>query len=415
MITEGSTAIRARARRRAGSARPSREASEEAVGRPTSRQTRRDDVDEERRPIPTSTCCGGVWRGWPSRCCGRSWRSPLLSYSAPTPRDDGVPAQPAPANLCAARPAMRGTTRTNCGATAHPGCWRSRRCGWAEQARAAREPGAGSDPRRDHDGGRVSGFQAAAPALDRSGPTRRAVWWERSAVGAHRVVLTAGTFLILLLMLCVGAIVALDVWAVLAAIWTGRALYASAKTSGRVAVAAAQAGGASVRRSSQARAARRQETDAYGYRPDDVSDDRQLPELADSRTSRAAWAAPGPCVPVARSARPRRARSTDDLSLFDPAGGGGAPVCQPKMPVAAPLRPSSTIRTRRTPASVPERPRPLSPRVQPDELTPRSRNCRCGSRPTSRSATDEDLRGAGQRPTTAGMNIEATGSRPRPA
>ncbi len=87
----------------------------------------------------------------------------------------------------------------------------------------------------------VAGFQAIA--FPRSGPVPLLPGGLLGSVGAHRLGLSfgpAGTILVLLLAFCIGAVVALDVWAIIVAVWTGRALAAAGATGGRWAVAAAR-------------------------------------------------------------------------------------------------------------------------------------------------------------------------------
>jgi len=414
MITEGSTAIRARATSRAGSARSSREEAEEA-GAPgvRPRRARRDDADES---APTHPHEHLLWRRVAWLAFAVLWAFlalSLLSYSsADAPATTVYPHNQPPANLCGKAGAL----------VAH---YAYQLLGYgapALLALAALWLGVSATGRRVNQvpvrilgaimmAASVSGFQALL--LPSTGPVPALPGGLVGTLGGGKLIesfSSAGTFLILLLMLCVGAIVALDVWAVLAAIWTGRALYASAKTSGRVAVAAARVARERSQVIAQARAARRQETDAYGYRPDDVSDDRQLPELADSRTSRVLRVGgAGPVRPAARAARPASSEEHDDLSLFDPAGGGGAPVANPKMPVARAASPvvddpdAEDAGITSPAGAAPAQPREYSA----DEL--RAKIAKLPVRfaaNTSRSATDEDLREVQGGGTTAGMNIE---------
>ncbi|MCC6322064.1 MAG: DNA translocase FtsK 4TM domain-containing protein [Phycisphaerales bacterium] len=90
--------------------------------------------------------------------------------------------------------------------------------------------------------GSVAGFQAIA--LPSSGPVPLLPGGLIGTVGAHRLGLSfgpLGSALVLLLMFCIGAVVALDVWALIVAAWTGRTLAAAGMTGGRWAVAAARA------------------------------------------------------------------------------------------------------------------------------------------------------------------------------
>ena len=87
----------------------------------------------------------------------------------------------------------------------------------------------------------VGGFQAVA--FPSSGPVPLLPGGLIGSVGTHRLGMSfgpAGTILVLLLAFCIGAVVALDVWALIVAAWTGRALAAAGKTGGRIAIAAAR-------------------------------------------------------------------------------------------------------------------------------------------------------------------------------
>jgi S-DNA-T family DNA segregation ATPase FtsK/SpoIIIE len=88
----------------------------------------------------------------------------------------------------------------------------------------------------------VAGLQAVA--LPSSGPVPLLPGGLIGSVGTHRLGLSfgpVGTILVLLLALCIGAVVALDVWAVIVAAWTGRVIATAGVTGGRWAVAAARA------------------------------------------------------------------------------------------------------------------------------------------------------------------------------
>jgi DNA segregation ATPase FtsK/SpoIIIE, S-DNA-T family len=129
----------------------------------------------------------------------------------------------------------------------------------------------------------------------------------------------AGTILWLTLAIMVAAIVTLDVWAVIAAVWTGRLMFAGAKTTGRAAYTAVQK-------------ARSYRSDRPGVvRPDDVSDDANLPTLSVSR-------------PVKRNAKPAETIDPDAGGLgatesFDP-DGSSLPPADASVPTA---RPASQI------------------------------------------------------------------------
>lgn len=99
--------------------------------------------------------------------------------------------------------------------------------------------------------------------------------------------------------IAIGATVALDVWAFLVAMWTGRLLYAGAKTGGRVALGMGQVVGGAVgemaSRMPQITVPGRVRVGdimgraggggGYGVRPDDVSDDEALVAEVPSRAS----------------------------------------------------------------------------------------------------------------------------------
>ncbi|MBX3385533.1 MAG: DNA translocase FtsK 4TM domain-containing protein [Phycisphaeraceae bacterium] len=190
----------------------------------------------------------------------------------------------------------------------------------------------------------VSGLQAVW--LPTSGPVPMLPGGLVGTVGGGKLVesfSTVGSVLALLLGLCVGAVVALDVWALIVAAWTGRLLFAGARTGGRYAVAAARAAALKREQAKLTREEmRRRVMGAGGYRPDDLTDDAELPDVGESATTRVLGGVggvggrrPGGAGPVRRMgaggiggvavARPARGgmqEGEDDPSLFDPAGGG---------------------------------------------------------------------------------------------
>jgi S-DNA-T family DNA segregation ATPase FtsK/SpoIIIE len=141
----------------------------------------------------------------------------------------------------------------------------------------------------------VAGLQALA--LPNSGPVSNLGGGLIGSVGVSRLMPglnVVGTFVVLVAALWIGALVALDVWALIAAMWTGRFLVAAGRTGGRAALAAAQA--ARHRRSASALAQARE---------NDIDDDR-----------------PDAALP----ARPRRARrdeaAADEAEMLESMGGG---------------------------------------------------------------------------------------------
>ena len=141
----------------------------------------------------------------------------------------------------------------------------------------------------------VAGLQALA--LPTSGPVSGLGGGLVGTVGVSRLMPglnVIGTLVALLAALWIGALVALDVWALIAAMWTGKFLVAAGRTGGRAAIAAAQA--ARHRRSAAALAQTRE---------NDIDDDR-----------------PDAALP----ARPRRARrdeaAADEAEMLETMGGG---------------------------------------------------------------------------------------------
>ncbi|MBX3407036.1 MAG: DNA translocase FtsK 4TM domain-containing protein [Phycisphaeraceae bacterium] len=141
----------------------------------------------------------------------------------------------------------------------------------------------------------VAGLQALA--LPTSGPVSGLGGGLVGTVGVSRLMPglnVIGTLVVLLAALWIGALVALDVWALIAAMWTGRFIVAAGRTGGRAAIAAAQA--ARHRRSAAALAQTRE---------NDIDDDR-----------------PDAALP----ARPRRARrdeaAADEAEMLETMGGG---------------------------------------------------------------------------------------------
>lgn len=148
----------------------------------------------------------------------------------------------------------------------------------------------------------LSGMQALL--LPSSGPVPGLGGGLVGTVGAtelHARFATLGTMLILAVAFCVGAIVALDAYAILAAIWTGRAMVAAARPVGRAAGVAAQRGyerfGTLGRRGpdndeDDDGTETRRRGRAVGVRENDVDDDESIPGKEDpkSRTRRGAGA-----------------------------------------------------------------------------------------------------------------------------
>ncbi len=138
---------------------------------------------------------------------------------------------------------------------------------------------------------------------------------------------TLGTMLILGVAFCVGAIVALDAYAILAAIWTGRAVVAASKPVGRAAAVAAARGyerfGTLGRRpgaddeDDDAPAPRR---GAAGVRENDVDDDESIPgKEAISGRKRAGAGRPSSFIePAAAKNGAKPVRVQDDQDDEDP-------------------------------------------------------------------------------------------------
>jgi S-DNA-T family DNA segregation ATPase FtsK/SpoIIIE len=126
----------------------------------------------------------------------------------------------------------------------------------------------------------VACFQGLA--MPRSGPVPNLPGGVVGSVGAHELLFrfnTIGTTLWLLLGLAVGAAVTLDVWALLFAMWTGRALYTGARHTGRAALSTART---FAEKRAEIRRLRSEELSARrgtGVRETDVDDDESLAGL----------------------------------------------------------------------------------------------------------------------------------------
>jgi S-DNA-T family DNA segregation ATPase FtsK/SpoIIIE len=139
----------------------------------------------------------------------------------------------------------------------------------------------------------VAGLQTIA--LPNSGPVSGLSGGLIGTVGVARLVESfnvIGALVCLLAAFSIGAVVALDVWAILAAMWTGKFIVAAGRTSGRVAVAAAQA----ARHRRQAAAIAR-------ARENDIDDDQPLAVASPSK---------------------RRARKAEKEAIDEEVGGFGA-------------------------------------------------------------------------------------------
>jgi len=146
----------------------------------------------------------------------------------------------------------------------------------------------------------------------------------------------------LALAMIVGSIVTLDVWAMLAAAWTGRMLWSGTRTAGRVAGTAALA---TARTLADKRAAARAASEAatLKVRETDVDDDKSLVEVA---------ARPGtPAIPGRKARKKTKAGQDADgetggesidpdaggiggVEAFDPDGGGLTPAAARGVPIA---------------------------------------------------------------------------------
>jgi len=141
----------------------------------------------------------------------------------------------------------------------------------------------------------VAGLQTLA--FPTSGPISGLSGGLIGTVGVARLVESfnvVGAVVCLLAMFSIGAVVALDVWAILVAMWTGRFIVAAGRTGGRAALAAAQA----ARHRHQAAALAR-------TRENDIDDDQPV-ALAVASTSK------------------RRARKAEIQAIDEEAGGFGA-------------------------------------------------------------------------------------------
>lgn len=136
-----------------------------------------------------------------------------------------------------------------------------------------------------------------------------------------------GTVLFLILALVVASIVALDVWAMLFAMWTGRLVYAGAKHTGRIAGQAAMATAATIaERRAQAKAAREAELARRAAMPAVRDHDLDDPPPTDVRALKEVKPAKG-------SARTGKAAAPIDPTLgglgaterFNPDGAGLTP------------------------------------------------------------------------------------------
>jgi len=155
--------------------------------------------------------------------------------------------------------------------------------------------------------GAVSGLQTLA--LPNSGPVAGLPGGLIGTVGAARLVESfnvLGAVVCLLAAFCIGAVVALDVWAIIVAMWTGRMIVAAGRTSGRAAIAAARAAGH-----------RRQAAALARARENDIDDDQPAALVSASK----------------RRARKAEARAIDEdagglgaTESFDPDGAGAPPA-----------------------------------------------------------------------------------------
>ncbi|MBY0262637.1 MAG: hypothetical protein K2Q20_09855, partial [Phycisphaerales bacterium] len=213
----------------------------------------------------------------------------------------------------------------------------------------------------------------------------------------------------LALALIVGSIVTLDVWAMLAAAWTGRVLWSGTRTAGRVAGTAALA-------TARTLAERRGAAQAAGelkVRETDVDDDKSLVEVA---------AEPGVATlaPTKKSRKKSKAEAGEGgesidpdaggiggVEAFDPDGGGLTPAAARGVPVAdidededEPAGPSGSSDDEDEDEGEPERAvGPASPKAEEKKgFTPEELRAKMAKLPvrfasqTKRSATEADLR-----------------------
>lgn len=202
-----------------------------------------------------------------------------------------------------------------------------------------------------------------------------------------------GTFIWLLLGLIVAATVAMDVWALLFAMWTGRMLYSGARHTGRVALTTAQT---FAERRAALKAFREQQEAERRIRETDVDDDDRLSTLEDK--------------PVAKTKGKKKAAAVEEIDpdagglgaveSFDPDGGRLTPAAigaededEDEVPVARAV-PSSDYDDEDADEEAEAAPVPAKPKsYSADEL--RAKIAKLPVRfasETKRSATEEDLR-----------------------
>jgi len=159
----------------------------------------------------------------------------------------------------------------------------------------------------------LAGFQAVV--FPNSGPVPLLPGGLLGSVGTHRLGISfgpLGTFLVLILTFCIGAVIALDVWAIIVAAWTGRAIATAGATGGRWAVAAARAAQHRHQRSRVAKAARTAERREHDLEDAPIADDLPV-----------AIATAGKRKKAARGSISPDAGGIGAVESFDPDGGSG--------------------------------------------------------------------------------------------